>query len=660
MKRFLRFLLWFVGTAIFLLATAHVTLRHLLNAPKFKAAALARLERTTGRPAACGRIDYELFPFGLVVRDVALKEKDGAQDFASIRAFSAAVDIRKKEISALRFDRPTLRIVRNADGTYNFSDLLAAPAAAAAPRPAPRAPAGPRPPTQAVAPPLAIRLVQIVDAQFEFVRKTADGGAESCALSHLDFTLRDVAADRPLRMEGRAAIGRASRFEFALTGPAPAEYADRPGAWPLDLDARLEIGDAADVEALLASGAFPFPNLHATLNVRGALADQLHAALTLRSSESAADPSGALDLALDVDLSLPPPVAAHLFGGAELPAEFQFAPAPCAPPPGAISLTENPELALFLRHAQGQAHLAFPKIAYGQNVFERGAAQAFLRGGVLTVPTATCAAYGGTLEARGNAQLLACPLTYRLDRLTADQLDVGRALAANGLAGQTKISGALHLEASGSGQAVAEQGLRALVADAQARIDGLQTVGPGGSLMDQVWRQLDQPLLLKIAPRLKAKVAEAQRTANVVATTRYETATATLALRAGVATLSNARLAMPGYRLDLAGPIWPFDDRLDLAAQLVASPAETAQLVGDQDLSAVLPYEDGGLLVPLAVRGALSDPQAAPDLDRLLQHALGGGGGAGAGGDSLLDELSASDRKHVEKGLEFLGTLLAP
>ena len=658
MKRFLRFLLWFVGTAIFLLATAHVTLRHLLNAPKFKAAALARLERTTGRPVACGRIDYELFPFGLVVRDVALKEKDGAQDFASIRAFSAAIDFRKKEISALRFDRPTLRIVRNADGTYNFSDLLAAPAAAA-PRPAPRAPAGPRPPAQAAAPPLAIRLVQIVDAQFEFVRKTADGGAESCALSHLDFTLRDVAADRPLRMEGRAAIGRASRFEFALTGPAPAEYADRPGAWPLDLDARLEIGDAADVEALLASGAFPFQNLHATLNVRGALADQLHAALALRSSESTADPSGALDLALDVDLSLPPPVAAHLFGGAELPAEFQFAPAPCAPPPGAISLTENPELALFLRHAQGQARLAFPKIAYGQNVFERGAAQAFLRGGVLTVPTATCAAYGGTLEARGNAQLLACPLTYRLDRLTADQLDVGRVLAANGLADQTAISGALHLEASGAGQAVAEPGLRTLVADAQARIDGLQTVGPGGSLMDQVWRQLDNPLLLKVAPRLKAKVAEAQRTATAIATTRYETATATLALRAGVATLSDARLAMPGYRLDLAGPIWPFDDRLDLAAQLVASPAETAQLVGDQDLSALLPYEDGGLLVPLAVRGALSDPQAVPDLDRLLQHALGGGGG-GESGDSLLDELSASDRKHVEKGLEFLGTLLAP
>ena len=658
MKRFLRFLLWFVGTAIFLLATAHVTLRHLLNAPKFKAAALARLERTTGRPVACGRIDYELFPFGLVVRDVALKEKDGAQDFASIRAFSAAIDFRKKEISALRFDRPTLRIVRNADGTYNFSDLLAAPATAA-PRPAPRAPAGPRPPAQAAAPPLAIRLVQIVDAQFEFVRKTADGGAESCALSHLDFTLRDVAADRPLRMEGRAAIGRASRFEFALTGPAPAEYADRPGAWPLDLDARLEIGDAADVEALLASGAFPFPNLHAALNVHGALADHLHAALTLRTAESAADSPNALDLALDVDLSLPPPVAAHLFGGAELPAGFRFAPAPCAPPPGAISLTENPELALFLRHAQGQAHLAFPKIAWGQNIFERGAAQAFLRGGVLTVPTATCAAYGGTLEARGNAQLLACPLTYRLDRLTADQLDVGRALAANGLAGQTKISGALHLEASGSGQAVAEPGLRTLVADAQARIDDLQTVGPGGSLMDQVWRQLDQPLLLKVAPRLKAKVAEAQRTATAIATTRYETATATLALRAGVATLSDARLAMPGYRLDLAGPIWPFDDRLDLAAQLVASPAETAQLVGDQDLSALLPYEDGGLLVPLAVRGALSDPQAVPDLDRLLQHALGGGGG-GESGDSLLDELSASDRKHVEKGLEFLGTLLAP
>ena len=76
MKKFLRFLLWLAGTAVFLLLTAHFTLRHLLNAPKFKAAALARIERSTGRPAALGRVDYELVPVALVVRDAALRERE--------------------------------------------------------------------------------------------------------------------------------------------------------------------------------------------------------------------------------------------------------------------------------------------------------------------------------------------------------------------------------------------------------------------------------------------------------------------------------------------------------------------------------------------------------------------------------------------------------
>ncbi|MGD9612943.1 MAG: hypothetical protein AB7V22_08570, partial [Kiritimatiellia bacterium] len=248
MKRVLRFLLWLTGTAAFLLLTAHFTLRHLLNTPKFKAAATGFVERVTGRPADYGRIDYELFPFALVVRDAALKEKDGAQDFASIRSFSASVDFRKKEITALRFDRPTLRIAQNADGTYNFSDLFAPPPAepgAPAGGPA-RPPAGPRPEPKPAAPPLVLRRVEVTDASFEFIRRDA-AGAESFRLSDLDFNLEDFAPDRPLRMHGRAAIGKSSAFQFELSGPAVADYADRPGAWPAAFNARLDVRDFADV-----------------------------------------------------------------------------------------------------------------------------------------------------------------------------------------------------------------------------------------------------------------------------------------------------------------------------------------------------------------------------------------------------------------------------
>ena len=416
MKRWLRFLLWLAGTAIFLLATAHLTLRHLLNTPKFKAAATGFIERATGRPADYGRIDYELFPFALVVRNAALQERGGGPDFASIRSFSATVDFRKKEITALRFDRPTLRIVQREDGTYNCSDLISAPPAeprAPASGPA-RPPAGPRPEARPAAPPFVLRQVQIDDARFEFIRKDAENGEASFTLSDLDFLLRDLAPDQPFRMEGRAAIGRSSSLRFELSGPAFAEYAEQPGAWPAEFSARLDVVDFADVQMFLPEGTLPFQSLSATLTVHGAIADKLEILLNLQTAEEATeDFPVALELALKGEISLPPPIAAHLLAGAELPEAFRFSPPPCAPPPGTVSLAQNPALAVLLKHAQAQATLTFPKIAYGQNVFAQGSILAYLRDGVLTIPAAEFSAYGGTIEARGHAQLLACPLSIR-------------------------------------------------------------------------------------------------------------------------------------------------------------------------------------------------------------------------------------------------------
>ena len=63
MKRLWKFLGWLAGVAILLLLTAHFTLRHALNTPKFKAAATGFIQRTTGRTAEYARIDYTLFPF---------------------------------------------------------------------------------------------------------------------------------------------------------------------------------------------------------------------------------------------------------------------------------------------------------------------------------------------------------------------------------------------------------------------------------------------------------------------------------------------------------------------------------------------------------------------------------------------------------------------
>ena len=164
MKRWIRFLIWLAGLALFLALTAHFTLRHALNTPKFKAAATGFIQRTTGRPADFERIDYTLFPFSLVVRNAALREPDGSRDFASLKELSVYVDFRTKEITSIQLAEPTIRIVQHPDGTFNFSDLLAPPPAKDTPPP-PAPPEQPAPPSPPSAAPFALRQVQIQPVQ---------------------------------------------------------------------------------------------------------------------------------------------------------------------------------------------------------------------------------------------------------------------------------------------------------------------------------------------------------------------------------------------------------------------------------------------------------------------------------------------------------------
>ena len=663
MNRALRFAAYLAATAVFLLATAHFTLRYKLNTPKFKEALTGFVERQTGRAADYDRVDYSLFPFSLVVRNATIREADGAETFASVREFSAAIDFRAKEISSLRLDRPTLRVVRRPDGSFNFSDLLPAPVPdRTGPGPSPKKPSGggetpaesPRPAPGPAVPAFSVRQVIVDGARFEFVRQSADRPDESFVLPDFDLALQDVAADRPVRMSGAGGIGRSSSFRFDLSGPA---LAGNLSAWPGEFRAELEIRDFEDVRAFLPPDVRPFHTLQATLRAEGAPADWLKFRLDVRTSETAEIHPDAPEYALEGEGSLPPAVAAHLLDGAELPEEFRYAPPPCAPPPGTVSLLGNPALALALRHAQATVAVRALLAAYGSNSFS-GEATFHLAEGQLALDLARISIHGGTVEARGGVQLLSCPLAWRLDRLAADELEIGSALAANGLAEPGSVSGTLHLDASASGTGFAEPALRETVADAQVFVENLQTVGEGGSPMDQVWRQLDNPLLLQLLPRVKAKVEQAKQAASATVTTRYDQAAATVALRGGRAALSDVRLGMPGYRLRAAGDVFPFDDRIELAARLLVSPEETAELTGGKDRSDVLPYEDGGLVVPLAVRGSLRAPDVLPDVDFLLRNALSGI--AGGDGKSPLDSLSKSDRENVEKGLKILGDLLQP
>jgi hypothetical protein len=662
-KTLLKFLAVAALLAILLPVVAHFALRAYVNSDAFKASLGRAVHEKTGRDVQVGRIDYTLLPPSLVVRDAAIKEADGSADFASMREFSVFVDLRAREVTSVLLREPTIRVVQYADGRFNFSDLLppepepsSAPGDAPSPEPAPAPEASPAPAPPSTPPelPLVLRLVEIENARFEFAAVRPNGTRDAFTLSDLGFKLVDFSFDRPVRIEGSVKIGASSSFGFTLAGPPLAPYAGRLEAWPLELDARLDVADFADLKLFLPADALPFRSLLATLSVRGAPAETLAATLDVETPAAAPEHPVAIDAQLRAELSVPGPVLAHLASGAPLPEDLRYAPRPCAPPPGTLSLADNAAAALLLRHLRATLDLTFPAIDYGQNRFANGALRATLHNGMLDLPSASLQAYGGSLALRANAQLLACPLAYQVEMIEAKDVSIRDALDANGIHALSNLYGTINFLADLSGQAVAEPALRtALQADATLRVEDLRSVGAGGSLLDQVWLKLDNPVLLKLVPRIQPKVEQARLRQSTVSTSRYDDVTATLSLRDGVAVLSDARLALPGYAFEIDGSIHPFDDRVDLKARLLVSPEETAALTDGKDRSAYLPYVDGGLMIPLAIRGPLEKPVPLPDLDVLLRNALAGGALA----DELsphLEKLSEKDRQIVGQGLQLL------
>lgn len=663
MKKFRNFLIWLAGVALFLLLTAHLTLRHALNTPRFKQGVTNFFQRTLNRDVEYERIEYRLFPFTLVMRQATIHERDSREDFATVQLLKLSVNRRQREITALRLESPTLRIVQRADGTFNFTDLTrqtktkASPppttGEVAAPQPAEQeTPASPPPPT------LFLRLVDIAQARVEFTREREDGSAQTLVLSDLDAQVSYDAPGAPPKLEGRATIGQASSLQFLLETPADARESDGARPPSIALDTQWVIRDRADIQALLTESFPAFQNLQARLTLRGTL-EKFSLQLDAQTDEPTATHPLALNAQATVECTLPKPLADYLENNAPLPDDWPPPPPSCEPPVGTIAFGNWPKLARILQRAEAQLHLSFAELAYGGHRFTDGAATAYLRGGNLIVPTATCTAYEGKLSARGNAQLLTCPASYRVESITGSDLDVLQLFAANDWTGSNDWFGKLQIKGSLTGQAVNAYVWPTLTANGTAQIDDLQSVGTGGTPMDAVWRELDQPLLLSLLPKLRSKVAAAQAAENTVTTTRYERATAQISLSGGVATLSAAELAMPDYRLRAGGTYQILADELQLTAHVLASPEETARLTGGRDLQAVLPHENGGLLVPVTIQGSLSRPQARPDVDHLLQNALQFDFKSDLA--PALDSLSEKDQKQLQEGIQILqnlGTLL--
>ena len=696
MKAFFKFVFGLLVLVAVLAVAAHFTLRHLLNQPKFRAAVTEWAERATGRKIAYGRVDYRLWPPSLVVREMSVKEADGREDFASLAECAVEVDLRKRELTALRLVEPKVRVVQRADGSFNYSDLLPAKAKGGAGKAEGRAetaPAGPAEPAgeaagtggaapakkEKKAPQMAfsLREASVEGAAFTFVREREGGKADEFRVSDVSFEVRGLGADS-FALDAGMKIGKRSSVKCGGT----VEHAFAAEECRAALSGRVDIGDFADVRAFLPEGTLPFARLGVDFELGGGMAGVTGKVSAATGAATSKAPVS-LKAALSFSASLPAAVAAHLAAGEPLPAELAVAAVPGTPPPGGIVLAADPLAALLLRHVQAEAALDVPEAAYGGNTVRDGRVTARVEEGGVHAD-GKFRVFDGEVSVRAQADLLGCPVRYTVPLLKVEGLDIGEALAANDLRAIDGFSGKIGADAWVAGYATAPAGFeQGLTGRGHFRAEELATVGNEGTLPDRLWAQLDNPLLFQVLPRVKERVEAAQARQGTLVTSRYENVTASFALNGGVARISDARAAVGEYAVRLGGTATSFaaDPQVDFSADVLLSAKETDWLTGGKDRSNVLPYENGGLRIPLSIRGPMRKPLVLPDLDVLLQHALDGivaEKAAEAVADLLPEEIAAQvpealerelnvgavmenlserDRENVKKGLDILQSL---
>ncbi|NOX26134.1 MAG: AsmA family protein, partial [Deltaproteobacteria bacterium] len=111
----------------------NIFIKSYLTNTRIKALVIPPLERALDRKVTIGSIGVSLFS-GVVIKDFAIKERDGKTDFIHSRAFKISYDLmpllhKKLTVSEILLDSPTIMLVRDRAGKFNFASLAAGAAA---------------------------------------------------------------------------------------------------------------------------------------------------------------------------------------------------------------------------------------------------------------------------------------------------------------------------------------------------------------------------------------------------------------------------------------------------------------------------------------------------------------------------------------------------
>jgi AsmA protein len=235
------------------------------NPNDYRGTVQTKLEQQLGRKVTLGNMELGLFPLRFRVYNLAIADdpKFGTRAFVQTQELSVSVDLlpllsKSVQINSLALERPSVEMIKNAEGVWNFASIgqktpATEPTSSAAPKsPAAPASAAPPPPSssqqQFSLGELAINdgSVAITDQQDRKPRTVYD---------HINLKLTDFAPDSPFNLDASVHLPGAGSQEVSLKGKGGPLSHTNPAATPFKGTLDLKGVEIAGLQKFLQSPA---------------------------------------------------------------------------------------------------------------------------------------------------------------------------------------------------------------------------------------------------------------------------------------------------------------------------------------------------------------------------------------------------------------------
>jgi AsmA protein len=208
-----------IGAVVVVVAAAAILVRVLVTPELVRKAVLPRVEKALERRVELGDVQIGIFS-GIGLRSLVVHEREGKEPFIAAEEVRLRYQFwpllaRRVVVDEVTLVKPRFRVVRNPDGTFNFSDLL-------------KKEAQPKPEASQEKTPLklAVAKISVADGRVAYDDRLGIAGAPfAYEVTGIGVEVRDFALDRPFpatlaaKVPG-ASLGFTGKVERVSGGPA--------------------------------------------------------------------------------------------------------------------------------------------------------------------------------------------------------------------------------------------------------------------------------------------------------------------------------------------------------------------------------------------------------------------------------------------------------